>query len=563
MEPIRFPSDRLDSWKAIANHLGREVRTVQLWEKLEGMPVHRHFHRKLGSVFAYRSEVDAWRQGLSRASGGSPSDLSEGVVPLANAVHKKKKILIAVLPFESLGGNPEQEFFNDGVTIETITALGNLSEQGLGVISRASVMAYKGSLRRAEKLRKELNVSFILEGTTQTELGRIRVNVALVNAKDKTTVWSKSYKSAFANSLELQSRVATQIARYIGMTLFSSETPARILPPVGRSASRDAYFMGRYFWKQRTEDGLRKAVEIFEAVIREDPGFALAHSGLADCLTLLSFYEIVPPSEAMPLARRAALKAIELDPYSAEARTSLADILFHFDRDWIRADQEYQAAIQCNPEYGLSYHWYANLLMARGKHEAAHDAIMRALDLDPVSPITNAWAGVISHFGRRYNEAIRHYRRALELDPHFVWARMFLAQTLGQMGQTAEAIHEFETTVQLSGGSNYAWAMMAHTQAVSGNRSSALKILNDLNGRLSQKSMPSYDIAAVHAALGDSRKTIAWLDRALAEHNLKLFSLAEDPRFDTFRNLPQFKHRISRVGLISAGPIRHCITSKS
>src|SRR5438132_12623756 len=136
IEPAKFPTDRLESWKSIANHLGREVRTVQLWEKLEGMPVHRHFHRKLGSVFAYRSEVDALRQGLPWAPGGS--------VPLTNVAPTKDRIVIAVLPFESLGGNPQQEFFNDGVTVEIITALGNLSPQGLGVISRASVMAYKG-----------------------------------------------------------------------------------------------------------------------------------------------------------------------------------------------------------------------------------------------------------------------------------------------------------------------------------------------------------------------------------------------------------------------------------
>jgi len=559
-EAIRFPGDRLDSWKAIANHLGREVRTVQLWEKLEGMPVHRHFHRKLGSVFAYRSEVDAWRQGISRPPSGFPSESPEALVPFAYP-ERRKRIVIAVLPFESLGGDGEQTSFNDGVNIETITALGNLSDQGLSVISRASVIPYKESSRRAEKLSKELSVSYILEGTTQAELGRIRVNVALVNVRDKTTLWSRSYTNTFENSLQLQSRVAAQIAHHISRELLSSDAPARAVTPMGRSASRDAYFMGRYFWNQRTEDALRKAVGIFEAAIQENPGFALAHSGLADCLTLLSYYEIVPPAEGMPMARRAALRAVELDPYSAEARTSLADVLFHFDGDWVRADQEYQAAIQCNPEYGLSYHWYANLLAAQGKHAAAHVAIMRALDLDPVSPITNAWAGLISHFGRRYDEAIGHYRRALELNPDFVWARMFMAQTLGQMGQMAEALHEFEATVQLSGGSAYAKAMLAHAQAASGNRTAALKTLNDLNGGRGEKPAPSYDIAAVYAALGDSRETIAWLGRAFAEHNMKLFTLAADPRFDPVRNLPQFKHLISRVGVTSTSP--RYIASKS
>jgi tetratricopeptide (TPR) repeat protein len=318
-----------------------------------------------------------------------------------------------------------------------------------------------------------------------------------------------------------------------------------------RSNSTDAYFLGRYFWKQRSEKALQKAVRSFEAAIQEDPRFALAYSGLADCLTLQSFYEIVPPSEAMPAARRAALRAVELDPYSAEGHTSLADVLFHFDRDWTRADQEYQAAIQCNPKYGLGYHWYANLLVAKGQHEAARVAIMKALDLDPVSPITNVWAGVISHLARRYDEAIRHFRRALELEPEFAWAHMFMAQTLEQTGQMAEALHEFQATIELSGGSNCAKAMMAHAQAISGDKSAALRIVSDLNGRRDQKHIPSYDIAAVHAALGDSRKTIAWLDRACADHNMKLFTLAQDPRFEPVRNLSEFKHLINQVGLSS------------
>lgn len=545
-EPVRFAGDRLDSWKAIANHLGREVRTVQLWEKLEGLPVHRHFHRKLGSVFAYRSEVDAWRQGTSRGvvSGASP----EGPASIGRG---QRRVMIAVLPFESLGGTPEQGSFSDGLTIEVITALASVAPRQLGVISRASAVAYKNWPRRAEKFTRELNVGYVLEGTTQVETGRVRVNAALVSVKDKATLWAKSYKGALENAFELQSRLAAHIAHHVGVKLFSSEAPAPAVLSTRRSTSQDAYFLGRYLWKQRSEEALRKAIRTFEAAIQEDPHFALAYSGLADCLTLQSFYEIVSPSEAMPAARRAAQIAVDLDPYSAEARTSLADVFFHFDRDWNRADQEYQAAIQCNPQYGLAYHWYANLLVARGQHEAAHIAIMKALDLDPISPITNAWCGVISHFARRYGEAIRHYRRALALDPDLAWAHMFMAQTLEQLGETAEALHEFETTVQLSGGSNYAKAMMAHAQAVSGGKSTALRIVSDLNGGPGQRHTPSYDIAAVYAALGDSRKTITWLDRACAEHNMKIFTLAQDPRFDPVRKLPAFKHLINQVGLSS------------
>ena len=544
-----FPTDRLDSWKEIANHLGREVRTVQLWEKLEGLPVHRHFHKRLGSVFAFRSEVDAWRYSISRPSSG-PSDPHERLATFAAAAwRRQKRAIIAVLPFESLGGAREQELFNDGIITEIITALGRLSCERLGVISRTSVMPYKGSNKRAEKLGKELNVTHILEGTTQVETERIRINVALVSVKDKTTVWSHSYKGNLQNSFQLQSRVAGQIAQRVCEKLLLSQESAPALSPPARPASRDTYFLGRYFLKYRNQESLQKAVHCFESTIQEEPRFALAHAGLADALILLSSYEFVPPSEIMPSARRAALKALELDPYSAEAHTSLADILFHFDRDWIRADQEYQVAIRCDPRYALGYQWYANLLLAKGQHEAARLAIMQALDIDPVSLVTIVWAGVTSHFARRYDEAMSHYRNALQMDPQFVLAHMYMAQTLEQTGHLPEALMEFETTLRLSGGSNCARAMKAHAHAVAGDRSTAVRIVSDLVGRPSQQCMPSYDIAAVYVALGQYGKTIAWLNRACVERNMKLFTLAQDPRFDAVRSLPEFKNLINRVGL--------------
>jgi len=550
IESFRVPSDRLDSWKEIANHLGREVRTVQLWEKLEGLPIHRHFHKRLGSVFAFRSEVDAWRHSISRPSSG-PLDPQERLAAFAAASwRRQKRAVVAVLPFESLGGASKQEFFNNGVITEIITALGRLNPERLGVISRTSVMPYKESPKRAEKLGKDLNVTHILEGTTQVEMERIRINVALVSVKDKITLWSHSYKGSLQNSFQLQTRIAAQIAQCLGEKLLSSREPVSALPPTARSASRDAYFLGRYFLKHRNQESLQKAVHYFESTIHDEPQFALAHAGLADALILLSSYEFVLPSEVMPSARRAALKALELDPYSAEAHTSFADILFHFDRDWIRADQEYQVAIRCNPGYALGYQWYANLLLAKGQHEAAHNAIMQALEIDPVSLVTIVWAGVTSHFARRYDDAMSHYRNALQMDPQFVLAHMYMAQTLEQMGDITEALLEFETTIRLSGGSSCARAMKAHAHAIAGNRTAALQIVNDLIGKPNQQQcLPSYDIAAVYVALREYGKAIAWLNRACVERNMKLFTLAQDPRFDAVRSLAEFKNLINRVGL--------------
>ena len=284
--------------------------------------------------------------------------------------------------------------------------------------------------------------------------------------------------------------------------------------------------------------------------------FALPYSGLADSFTLLSFYEIVSPSEAMPAARRAALKAIELDPDLAEAHASLADVLLHFDRDWQGADREYRRAIQCNPTYALGYHWYANLLAARGQHEAAHIAIMHALDIDPVSPITLVWAGFTSHLAHRFDEAIKHYRNALELKPDLGWAHMYMAQALEQEGSYKEALREFETTITLAGGSNCVKAMKAHSYAAAGDKSSARKILSELKQTPSNKCMPSYDIAATYAALGEVNHTVTWLNRACNERNMKLFTLVQDPRFDLLRSRSEFIQIVDQMGLTQYDPAR-------
>ena len=401
-------ADRLDSWKEIATYLHREVRTVQLWEKHEGLPVHRHFHKRLGSVFAWRSEIDGWRSQKSRA--------------------------------------PQEH----------------------------------------EGIRKIVT---------------------------------------------------------------SGRQSSPRLCPRENPTSREQYLKGRYFWNQRNERSLRKAMQCFQVAICNNPEFALPYSGLADTLTLLSFYEIVPSKEAMPEARKAAQRAIELDPNAAEPHASLADVFFHFDRDWQSADREYRRAIRCNPEYALGYHWYANLLSARGQHDAAKMAINHALEINPVSVITLVWAGVTSHLARRFDDAIRQYQNALDLEPGFIWAHMYLAQSLEQKCEYEAALQEFDTAAKLAGGENHCLqAMTAHAHAVAGDPRSAREILHSL-GQARPRSMPSYDIAATYAALGESHQVIAWLTRACQERNMKVFALARDPRFDPLRRSCGFQRILAQIRL--------------
>jgi len=537
-------TDRLDSWKEIANYLRREVRTVQLWEKKEGLPVHRHFHKQLGSVFALRSEIESWKRKVSRRSDG-PAPGS--VVPASFSNEVDDRITIYVLPLQTTTINGERQNLCDAIVARTMAALERLNPGQLGIVGPKFPIHQEQPEFSA--IRDHRAIDYLLQWDLQDDGDGLRVNVALLIADAKIVAWSHTYRCRPSDLAEIPTYIADQIVQCLWLKVFSVSTSGRIAGRAEKPGSREAYLKGRYFWNQRNEEGLRKAIHFFESAIQEDPEFALPYSGLADSLTLLSFYEIVPASQAMPSARRAALKAIELDPNLAEAHASLADILLHFDRDWQAADHEYRRSIQCNPGYALGYHWYANLLAAKGQHEAAHIAIMHALKIDPVSIITLVWAGVTSHLAHRFDEAIKHYQSALELDPHFIWAHMYKAQALEQKGDFKESLREFETTIQLAGGNQCVKAMKAHAHAIAGDKSSARAILQELKGAASYKSMPSYDIAATYTALGESNRAVLWLNRACDERNMKLFTLTQDPRFDPLRRRSDFQEIVEQMGL--------------
>jgi len=531
--------DRLDSWKEIATYLKREVRTVQMWEKKEGLPVHRHFHNHLGTVFAFRSEIEAWgeRQASKQTKNTkAPAEEIEAKGP--------KPTRIEVAPFPDPEDNTHYSSLCRMIVLETITGLAKLDQSKVRVLPLDGLQT--ADLRPSPQESEEAD--YRLEWDSGTESGTFSIKVSLLQKSMQSVAWSRTFQLCPETNYETPSLIADQIVQCLWLKIISF-SGSLITKRVGKTGSRDAYLKGRYFLSQRNENGMRKAATWFRTAIQEDPDFALPYSGLADSLTLLSFYEILTPSEAMPEARNAALKAIDLNPDLAEAHASLADIHLHFDRDWEAADRGYRRAIQCNPEYALGYHWYANLLAAKGQHEAAHIAIMYALEIDPVSLITQVWAGVTCHLAHRFDDAIKYYQGTLELDPHYVWAHMYMAQALEQKGRYQEALLEFETTIQLAGGSSCVTAMKAHALAAAGDKSSARAILRDLRSSPRLKCMPSYDIAATYAALGESSQMAKWLKRACEERNMKMFKLRQDPRFDRVRHCPEFQEVIQYIGL--------------
>jgi tetratricopeptide (TPR) repeat protein len=530
--------DRLDSWKEIASYLNREVRTVQMWEKKEGLPVHRHFHSHLGTVFAFRSEIEAW--GKSQAAKQVAANKSDIGMRVETA-RSLKPIRIDVTPFQHRETGFNYPLLCKMLVSETIDKLRRLDQ------SKVQVLPDKESRENPTRIIRQADYKLIWDG--RAESNGLVIKASLIQTKIETVVWSRAFHLSEKISREIPALIADQIVQCLWLKIVCLSRLSLTIRRVEKTSSREAYLKGRFFLNQRNEAGMRKAISWFRTAIYEDPTFALPYSGLADSLTLLAFYEIESPSEAMPEARSAALKAIDLAPNVAEAHASLADIHLHFDRDWEGADQEYRRAIQCNPEYALGYHWYANLLSAKGQHEAAQIAIMQALEIDPVSLITQVWAGVTCHLARRFDEAIKHYQSALELDPHYTWAHMYMALALEQKEKYQDALREFETTIQLTGGSSCVQAMKAHTFAAVGDKVSARAILRTLREIPNHKCMPSYDIAATYAALGESSQVAKWLKRACNERNMKLFKLQQDPRFDGVRHCPEFQEVVSHVGL--------------
>lgn len=506
--------DRLRSWKEIASVLNREVRTVQMWEKHEGLPIHRHFHSRRSTVFAFRGEIESWarhrthiRSSARTAEPAAKSALGQIAVklpasePAARPLEKEVSLLLLKTAHQldcvTVAIDPDQDTVAD----------------------------------------------FLLQWSRQSE-GMV---AELVFVRTHSVIWSRAFGPDQPQwTIE---QLAGQINQSLWLhSILASQTRAGAAGS-SRTDARKAYYKGRYFWNRRNEADLHKALECFRSAATADPECALAYTGIADTLTLLSFYEMVPPTEAMPQARDAAIRAIELEPDLAEAHTSLADVHLHFDWRWDAAGREYRRAIECNPGYALGYHWYANLLAATGQHDAAYAAVMRALEIDPVSLGIQVWAGVTSYLARRYDDALHHYQQALELDPNFVVAHMYMAQALEQKGRHLEALNAFDTAIGLTGGSSNLIAMKAHAHALAGDGAAARKLLNQLQHPQTGKCTPSYDIAATHAALGDNALAVHWLERARYERNMKLFLVSQDPRFDSLRGHSRFDAVVQQLGL--------------
>jgi eukaryotic-like serine/threonine-protein kinase len=452
---------------------------------------------------------------------------------------------LAVLPLENLSGDPDQEFFADGMTEELIASLAQIG--ALRVISRTSVMRYKGARKPLPEIARELNVDAVVEGSVRRAGDRVRITAQLLEAATDRHLWAKSYERDLRDILALQGEVAQAIAQEVQVKLTAPEEAKLRRARVVNPDAYEAYLRGRHVWNRRSEDDLRRGIELFNRAVELDPLYPLAHVGIADSYNLLGYHEVLAPREAFPRAKAAARRALELDDSLGEARISLAYGLHYYDWDWEGAEREYLKGIERNEGYAQGHLWYANLLVSTGRFEEAERQMRRALELDPLSLINNLSLCWIHFYSRQFDQAVEECRKTLEMDRTFMVGYWWLGLNLALGGRTDEALRALEQAAALSGNAPMILAGLALAQARAGQGETARAAAATLEGLASRRYVSPYDVAFVRAALGEGDAAMAGLEKAYEERSHLMTHLRADPRLDPLRQDPRFADLLRRM----------------
>jgi TolB-like protein/DNA-binding winged helix-turn-helix (wHTH) protein len=463
-----------------------------------------------------------------------------------------RRLTLAVLPFDNLSGDADQEYLSDGLTEETITQLGRMEPDRLRVTARSSTWKYKHADRDIDRLRQELGADYVLEGSLRRAGERVRVTAQLIQAVDQTHVWAETYERDLGDVLVLESEVARAVARAIALTL-TPDAQARLASARSvRGESYQDYLRGRYFWNRRTEAALKQALGYFQRAIAADPDYARAYSGLADCYSLLGASSIVgglPPRQAMPEAKAAALKALQIDGTLAEAHNSLAMVHLLYDWDLAASEKEFRRALDLDPDYTTAHHLYSHTLIVLGRTDESLAESKRALELEPLNLAIGGHLAWHYLYARQYDQAIEQIRKTLELDPAFPQAQRLAAWAYLQKGMRQEAIASLRAALGRLGRNPEVEGELGHALGVAGRRAEALAMLEGLRQLSSTRYVSPWSVALVHAGLGDRDQALSSLEKACVERSDYMVYLNREPMLDGLRSDPRFAALVRRVGL--------------
>jgi TolB-like protein/Tfp pilus assembly protein PilF len=600
---------RLDSWKAIADYLGRHASTVQRWEQEEGLPVHRHQHEKRGSIYAYRDELDSWlaarsvgRTSIASAASGpvaaedaehaakppsaqeqqttqieSMPDNSIALAAVGPAPWKRSigwvllvavlgltvagvaetvwstadktppTFSLAVLPLENRSPDRQLDYFVDGITEALMTDLAALS--GIRVIARQSVISYRNSDKPASAIARELKVDALLEGAVQLRGERVRVDIRVIDANTSGSIWATTYERDRLDVLALQADISRAVVDELHLTLDPSQRHRLAGRHPTNPEAWDAYLRARFFWNKRTHGDMGQAVQWYERAIERDASFPLAYAGLADVYATLGPPNMLP-SELISRGTAAAEKAIELDPQMGEPFAALGK-LHSYKWDWRGAEHNYRNAIARAPGYAPARYWFGSFL---ANHRRCSEALLQAREAERIDPLSSPGNLVVSAIEMRCNrveQAISRNRRILEFDPGFGPAYESLGRAYLKQGNVEDAIAVLQSAANLTDGRATVLASLAYAHAVAGQTQTAESVAGNLQARHQRgKALASaWSVAIVHAGLGHADAAISWLEHAYDDREEWLEALASDERLLRLHKHDRFQRLLYRLGL--------------
>jgi serine/threonine-protein kinase len=493
--------------------------------------------------FASAAELAPLLSDLASVGASDPTIAAKSRVRSATRRAPRVKSL-AVLPFVNPGGDPEMEYLTEGITETLINGLSQLRK--LRVMARSTMFRYRGDAD-PQQVGRELGVATVLSGRVTQRGAGLAIHVELADAGNGWRLWGARYERSIGDLLAVQEEIAREIATNLRLTL-EPEQKKRLSKRY--EADREAYplyLKGRFHWNKSTVPNLKKALEYFQEAIEKDPTYALAWAGVSDCYAMLGMdrYAALPPREAYPKAKAAAVRALEIDDALAEAHTSLAYALL-IDWDWGGAEEEFRRAIQLNPDYAQAHHFFGFLLSARGRSEESLAQFRQAFEIDPLSLIINCDYGWAFYCARRYDEAAEQLHRTLEMDANFAQAYLWLGLVRQAQGRWNESAEAFEKGAQLTSGSPTMRSGLAMTRALGGDTAEAKRLLAEMDERAKTGYVPMVTMVQIQVALGDNDRAFEWLEKAFAYRASFMMPLPVYPFFDSIRGDPRFDDLLRR-----------------
>jgi serine/threonine protein kinase/tetratricopeptide (TPR) repeat protein len=456
---------------------------------------------------------------------------------------------LAVLPFENTSRDPEHEYLSDGIAGSLINILATVPK--LRVMAQSTVFRYKDRGIDPRAVGRELNVRAVLTGRIRLSGGSLRIGTELVHVATGSQLWGAQYDRKPGDIFAIQDEISNEIAGTLRLKLTRAEKKRLTKRQTDDAEAYRLYLKGRHHWNRWTEDGFYKAIEYFTQAVEKDPTYALAHTGLADSYVLLGWNSYLPPKDAFPKGKMAAMGALRLDPDLGEAHTPQAAVLWLHDWKWQEAQMEFERSLALNPAHPTANHWYAEYLMTMGRPAEAIARMKNSQELDPLSLIISVAIGWAFYMARRYDQAAEQLRKTVELDPNYPVTYWILGLLLRKMGRYELAIAEGERGVRLSGGSPLMSAALAQTFATAGRRKKAIQILDELTKLATQKYVAPYFFAGIHVGLGEDSLAMEYLEKSYEEHSHWLIYLHIDPSMDGLRSNPRFQELLQNVGLPS------------